>query len=391
MDKSTTPDLSDHQVGITFVAVAAQFSFWATSLLIVILFYYRLRKWDPASKHVICSEEFCLKFLRSQFAILFFDLLLSDWVQALGFSLNFAHIGSTGITNSPVCVSQGVFIQLGDTSGAFATLLIAVHTFVVLVIRSPPSTITLLSLVAFKWVISVCLTVIGPLFFVTNSLGPFYAPAGGWCWISGEYSWPRLYLHYIWLFLAGVASAVIYGLTYLTLRSRVRKHVHQQSRVPPDLSTDMNTMESAARKMLVYPLCYLLLTLPLAIYRIAGISGHPWQLNAQLICGSIFTLAGFVDTIVFCLTYKGRRWTRNIFSAISRGRPRTSFSSGLNSLGASTSTTPTEKPPIKAGPLDEPAPKGLKTIIQGGPVQQFMPAKYSLATIDLNSFDEPSP
>lgn len=25
------------------------------------------------------------------------------------------------------------------------------------------------------------------------------APAGGWCWISGTYSWPRLYLHYIWV------------------------------------------------------------------------------------------------------------------------------------------------------------------------------------------------
>lgn len=384
METSNTPNLSDHQAGITFVAVAAQFSFWATSLLIVILFYYRLRKWDPTSKHVICSEEFCVKFLRSQFAILFFDLLISDWVQALGFSLNFAHIGDTTIANSPVCVSQGVFIQLGDTSGAFATLLIAVHTFVVLVIRSPPSTTTLLSFVAFKWVISVCLTVIGPLFFVTNSLGPFYAPAGGWCWISGEYSWPRLYLHYIWLFLAGIASAVIYGVTYFTLRRRVRTHVHQRSSVPPDLSTDMTSMESAARKMLVYPLCYLLLTLPLAIYRIAGISGHPWQLDAQLVCGSVFTLAGFIDAIVFC-------WTRNIFSAISRGRPRTSFSSGATSLGSSTSTAPIEKLPVQADIADDPKPKGLKTIIQGGPAQQFMPAKYSLATIDLNSFDEASP
>ncbi|KAG0142788.1 hypothetical protein CROQUDRAFT_97158 [Cronartium quercuum f. sp. fusiforme G11] len=385
MEQSITTDLSSHQAGIAIVAVAAQFSFLATSFLILMLSYYRLRIWDPKSKHVICSEEFCVKFLRSQFAILFFDLLLSDWVQAIGFSLNFAHIGKHTINNSPVCATQGVLIQVGDTSGAFATFLIAVHTFIVLVIRSPPTTTVLLSLVATKWVVAIVLTLIGPLFFVTDVLGPFYAPAGGWCWISGSYSWARLYLHYIWLFVAGIASAVIYGLTFVTLRRRIRSHLRQQSSATTDRSTDMTSMENAARKMLVYPLCYLFLTLPLAIYRIAGISGHPWKLDAQLVCGSIFTLAGFVDAIVFC-------WTRNLFSAISRDRSRPSISSGSTSLGTATSAAAAaEKVSVSMEPYPEQKPAGFKSMIQGGSAHQFMPAKYSLATIDLNSFDEASP
>lgn len=205
--------------------------------------------------------------------------------------------------------------------------------------------------------------------------------------------------------------------------------------------------------MLVYPLCYLFLTVPLAIYRIAGISGHPWQLDAQLVCGSIFTLAGFVDSIVFCvgllfffffaffcffaldLFRRSRppskkkkktislektiqpkpfflddffddfwwfffffwtQWTRNLFSAITRDRSRPSFSTGSSSI---LTPSPLEKKeslplesyvphpePIKPNPII-----GLKGILQGGSALQFMPAKYSLATIDLNSFDEASP
>lgn len=104
---------------------------------------------------------------------MFFDLLLSDWVQALGFSLNFAHASEDLILNSSVCVTQGVLIQLGDVSSAFSTLLIAIHTFIVLVIRSPPTTTALLSLLAIKWFAAIVLAIIGPVFFATQLLGPF--------------------------------------------------------------------------------------------------------------------------------------------------------------------------------------------------------------------------
>ncbi|KAI9622067.1 hypothetical protein KEM48_007376 [Puccinia striiformis f. sp. tritici PST-130] len=285
--------ISGHQGGIITVAITAQLSFLATLLLIGILLYYRLRLWNPKSRSVIGSEEFCLKFLRSQFAILFIDLLASDLIQSLGFLLNLAHVGKPTIEDSTICTVQGVFIQLGDTAGAFATVAIAVHTFIVLINRTPPSTSALLIVLGTKWALVFILAMID-------------GPAGAWCWISSAYPWQRLCLHYVWVC---AASAVTYVLIFWNVRRRLRTQYAQTSY---DRSVEETSMENAAKKMLVYPLCYLLLMLPLGIDRITAIFGRTWSLDVQIACGVIFTLVGLVDSVVFC-------WTRNIFAI--RARP----------------------------------------------------------------------
>jgi hypothetical protein len=87
--------------------------------------------------------------------------------------LNLAHVGKPIIEDSTICTVQGVFIQLGDTSGAFATVAIAVHTFIVLINRTPPSTAALLIVLGMKWALVFILAMIGPLAFATDALGPF--------------------------------------------------------------------------------------------------------------------------------------------------------------------------------------------------------------------------
>ncbi|PLW45127.1 hypothetical protein PCASD_04570 [Puccinia coronata f. sp. avenae] len=383
--------ISGHQGGIVTVAITAQLSFLATLLLIGILLYYRLRLWNPKSRSVIGSEEFCLKFLRSQFAILFIDLLISDLIQSLGFLLNLAHVGKPTIEDSTICTVQGVFIQLGDTSGAFATVAIAAHTFIVLINRTPPSTSALLTVLGIKWALVVILAMIGPLAFATDSLGPFYGPAGAWCWISSAYPWQRLCLHYVWLFFAGAASAVTYVLIFWNVRRSLRTQYAQTSY---DRSVEETSMENAAKKMLVYPLCYLLLMLPLGIDRITAIFGHAWSLDVQIACGVIFTLIGLVDSVVFC-------WTRNIFAIRARsGNPTTDSNHGDSSKGTLPDVQdPKNRQPflsrqpgleLKSPNVAKPAEKSLSSRINGN-VIQFMPAKYSLATIDMNSFDDPEP
>ncbi|KAA1119245.1 hypothetical protein PGT21_018781 [Puccinia graminis f. sp. tritici] len=384
--------ISGHQGGIITVAITAQLSFLATLLLIGILLYYRLRLWNPKSRSVIGSEEFCLKFLRSQFAILFIDLLASDLIQSLGFLLNLAHVGKPIIEDSTICTVQGVFIQLGDTSGAFATVAIAVHTFIVLINRTPPSTAALLIVLGMKWALVFILAMIGPLAFATDALGPFYGPAGAWCWISSAYPWQRLCLHYVWLFFAGAASAVTYALIFWNVRRRLRTQYAQTSY---DRSVEETSMENAAKKMLVYPLCYLLLMLPLGIDRITAIFGRTWSLDVQIACGVIFTLVGLVDSVVFC-------WTRNIFAIRARSpNPATESNHGDTSKNTlPDSADPKYRQPFispqsglelkSASVAVKPAEKSLSSRINGN-VIQFMPAKYSLATIDMNSFDDPEP
>ncbi|KNZ54359.1 hypothetical protein VP01_2966g2 [Puccinia sorghi] len=404
--------ISGHQGGIIVtlhitpktVAITAQLSFLATVLLIGILLYYRLRLWNPKSRSVIGSEEFCLKFLRSQFAIrlFFIDLLVSDLIQSLGFLLNLAHVGKANIEDSTICTVQGVFIQLGDTSGAFATVAIAVHTFIVLINRTPPSTSALLIVLGTKWALVVILAMIGPLAFVTDSLGPFYGPAGAWCWISSAYPWQRLCLHYVWvctfLFFAGAASAVTYVMIFWNVRRSLRTQYAQTSY---DRSVEETSMENAAKKMLVYPLCYLLLMLPLGIDRITSIFGRTWSLDVQIACGVIFTLVGLVDSVVFCVR-RVFSWTRNIFAIRPRsGNPTTESNLGDSSKGTlPDALDPKHRQPFLTCPsglemkspkaAGKPAEKSLSSRINGNAIQ-FTPAKYSLATIDMNSFDDPEP
>lgn len=39
-----------------------------------------------------------------------------------------------------------------------------------------------------------------------------------------------------------------------------------------------------------YPIAYLIVVMPLSIYRLAGIAGHAWSLRALLLAGTVFTL-----------------------------------------------------------------------------------------------------
>lgn len=105
-------------------------------------------------------------------SIVFLDLLVSDWIQALGFSLSFIHLGHSNIHNSQACLTQAVLLELGDVAGAFSTLLIASHTFLVLVIRHPPAIQHLFILIALKWLCCIFLTVVGPIFYNKSPLGP---------------------------------------------------------------------------------------------------------------------------------------------------------------------------------------------------------------------------
>lgn len=48
----------------------------------------------------------------------------------------------------------------------------------------------------------------------------------------------------------------------------------------------------------------LLASLPLSAFRLAALAGHPWSVHVQLAAGTIFTLSGFANTVVYAVTRK---------------------------------------------------------------------------------------
>lgn len=67
----------------------------------------------------------------------------------------------------------------------------------------------------------------------------------------------------------------------------------------PTLTAALQQIERIARRMLLYPIAYCILRLPLSIYRLSGFHDHIPRLAFLSVCGSIWCLSGIVDMILF--------------------------------------------------------------------------------------------
>ncbi|POW16252.1 hypothetical protein PSTT_01531, partial [Puccinia striiformis] len=152
---------------------------------------------------------------------------------------------------------------------------------------------------------------------------PFYTWAGDWCWISEQFSPLRLFLHYLWIFISAFASIALYGHLFLRLQIHFRhskahhglKFMGGKGKNGP-VHTDMTDgpviplhgdhlrkkLERKARAMLMYPIAFIFMILPLSAYRLASLAGHEWGITAATVCGTLYCLSGFIDVLLFGTT-----------------------------------------------------------------------------------------
>lgn len=152
------------------------------------------------------------------------------------------------------------------------------------------------------------------------------------CWIGSNHEAERLYLHYIWIFLAQVGSVCIYTTVFLVLRNRLAEVVVKQNSAGPSSSnyegqdlhkagglttttivttavTDpflasRQRIAKAARYMVVYPFAYVTLTLPLAAGRVAAMAGKNVPLVYLAVAGTMMASCGVIDVILYISTRK---------------------------------------------------------------------------------------
>ncbi|CAH7690193.1 expressed protein [Phakopsora pachyrhizi] len=328
-----------------------------------------------------------LSFIRTPFGIMFMNLVWADFIQALGFGMNYFWVTQSSLTCGTAhcqktCTVQGVLIQLGDLASAFSNLMIAIQTFVILTFSwHLPTWITWFS-ISLIWVPVFVLSFLAPT-VMGNWSGPkpFYTWAGDWCWINEEYAPLRLFLHYLWIFIAAFASIALYGHLFLRLQIHFRNsktmtrnchHHHQASLgssphhhclhgyhstgkisrffhgvkgwaiqkatarcskcgagvassgsisrnnhahdtfvtnerldgvvVPLQADQLRKKLERKARAMLMYPIAFIFMILPLSTFRLAALAGHDWGVTAASVCGSIYCLSGFIDVLLFGTT-----------------------------------------------------------------------------------------
>ncbi|KAL5485419.1 hypothetical protein ACEPAI_8061 [Sanghuangporus weigelae] len=328
--------------GEMVLVVVSSVSLTAVVLLLLIILITALRaSYQKASTNIF----------RSHVTAYFVSLLVSDLLQSIGSIMNLKWIQDMAVSQSGFCSAQGAIKQAADIGTAFwyltfvlktvnsinslllqdiglsiyrkksvcnvSTYLhqtIAVHTFNVLVCGIHARRILMFILLVAVWSFVTALVGMGPFILQNKSKGPYFNISGYWCWISEKYEIEQFVLEYMIMFISAVASFILYVLVFLKLRSnllvaggrfRFRSVVRASAWMPNQNyeTSDLRAhMVSVAKHMLLYPIAYMILIVPIAACRFAEWTGHEVPFYAIVFSDSVFLLSGFVNTLLFVLT-----------------------------------------------------------------------------------------
>ncbi|ORY90136.1 hypothetical protein BCR35DRAFT_349900 [Leucosporidium creatinivorum] len=313
----------DKHAGMIGVGVCACLSFLSMLLLLaycISLLYTHYRR-SPLSIAEEGSTR-AVRFLTSSPGVLFLNLIVGDSTHCIGFMMTFEWLHLRAMPSPPTltCQLQSVFIQLGNIAIAFANTYIAVSVFCLVVFsyKLPPRLVA--ALIGVQWIAVAVMALVGPV-WISRGGGPFYAIAGGWCWITPEYDLMWLMLHHMWVYIAAFINLVLYSIVAYTILSRRRRAGGEQG-----------GSAGLAMTLVLYPVAYCVVVTPLASYRLATLVHRPWPIQAGLAAGAVLSLAGFVDCLIFACT-------RALFSKKTGGR----------AVGVGTTEKRTRTAPRKGG------------------------------------------
>ncbi|OKL61121.1 hypothetical protein UA08_03095 [Talaromyces atroroseus] len=232
----------------------------------------------------------------NQYVVLIYNLLLADLQQAIAFLIYLVWVDrGRSQYYTAACYLQGWFIQTADPGSGLFILGIASHTAAVILRgRQLPYGVFCGCIIAL-WMFILMLGSIPVGMWGKNV---FVVSEAGWCWLSPAHEDERLWGHYFWIFIAEFGTIVLYGLMTIYLRRRM-----QQS------SAAMQTQQESLRRlnrvviyMVIYPVVYVILSLPLAAGRMAVSRGVVPSKTYFAVAGSFMALSGAVDVIVYTIT-----------------------------------------------------------------------------------------
>ncbi|KAI5359171.1 putative G protein-coupled receptor GPR1 [Septoria linicola] len=266
--------------GLSAVTAFGLLSLVTTAVLFVHL-AYRLMTW----KHRAYARV-------NQYVALLVNLIFADFQQALGFVLSLQWLKDNGIfALTSTCWTQAWFLNAGDVGSGIFTLAMACHLFADIVFDYRLDYVPFLLTIIGLWVFNYILATIGVIIHPHD----FYMRAGMWCWINETYMDERLWFHYVWILLTEFAVVVLYTLMFVVLWRRIKDFFY--------VSSDHQLRaESAARTVIVYPMVYVICTLPAVVARLRIMTGHKAGYEELTFVGVMMTSNGWLDVLVYVFT-----------------------------------------------------------------------------------------
>ncbi|KAL4948551.1 G protein-coupled glucose receptor regulating Gpa2-domain-containing protein [Aspergillus filifer] len=313
--QSIDPLPDDHRKGLVAVFVMAILSTVATFILIAFI-TFRLFFWRGNYQRYIGYN---------QYIILIYNLVLADIQQSLAFLICAKWYAENKVeANTAACFLQGFWLQIGDPASGIFVLAIAFHTFYIVALGKKLSYRVFVSIVIGLWLF-VAILVIIPL----GSHGAdVFVPAGAWCWISEKYEPIRLWTHYFWIFFAEFGTITLYAVLWLQLRRRIK----QSAILGSSHTESLKRLRRVVGYMVIYPIAYIVLSLPLAAGRMATARGDTPSIVYFCVAGALITSSGLVDVLLYTLTRKNLI----VESEPSMDRSYNKFSKGRKGLSSTT-------------------------------------------------------
>ncbi|KXG47237.1 GPCR, rhodopsin-like superfamily protein [Penicillium griseofulvum] len=317
-----------HRRGLIAISIMALMSLIATSALLGFI-TYRLVFWRGSYTRYIGYN---------QYIILIYNLVLADFIQSLAFILCLQWILTDKIESGNVaCFLQGLWLQIGDPSSGLFVFAIAIHTFLLVVWGRKMSYKFFVCFVVGVWVFVVLIVIIP----IGMHGAGIFVPSGAWCWISEDYETTRLWTHYIWIFLSEFGTVLLYAVMYFQLR----RQIAASSILGNNQLASLQRLRRVVGYMTIYPIVYVVLSLPLAAGRMATAHGNQPSIIFFCCAGAFITSSGLVDVVLYTLT----RRNLIIDSEPSGDRSYNKFSSSKGKRGETNLTTITADPKRKHG------------------------------------------
>lgn len=118
------------------------------------------------------------------------------------------------------------------------------------------------------------------------------------CWVDEKHEMARLWAHYLWIFLSEFGSIMLYLILFFYLRRKVAA----SASLSPGQEQHLRRVRRVTGYMVLYPLAYTILSLPLASGRMAFASGQALSISYYCAAGAMISSSGVVDVILYALT-----------------------------------------------------------------------------------------
>ncbi|EJD34843.1 hypothetical protein AURDEDRAFT_75800, partial [Auricularia subglabra TFB-10046 SS5] len=242
------------------------------------------------------------------------SLLVSDALQAIGAIMDLRWIRLGEVTCGKYCNAQGTMVSpiqsLGETSVAMATMVIAVHTFLVIFFRWTPPSGFLIPIIVISMIWAYVSLYTGIAFAAHHAPGAeLFTPTPYWCWISARYPKERFSAEYFWLWSAALLSILLYIPLFFVIRGNITVDPQHWWRIEFQRTTNLQragvtfSPSRQSLKMLLYPACYVVVVIPPTLTRWIGFSTEnriaPFWTFFSI---SIYGLSGVTNVLLLTLT-----------------------------------------------------------------------------------------